>query len=335
MTEKKLLATRNGFATGLIKAAQKNPQIVALSADLSDSLRLTEFKKLFPGRYIECGVAEQNLVGVAAGLNLAGKIPFATSFASFNPSRNFDQIRNIAYSNLNVKIVGGHAGLVTGADGAFHQSLEDLSLMIALPNMRVVSPADARQAELATLALAETAGPSYLRLSRLAVSDLEFLLEALDNKTDESANFALNHAQLLTRGQDISIVSTGVLSHETIRATLKLQQLGIQVELINVISLKPLDLDTIINSCQKTQALLVLSEEQLGAGFNAYLAEHLITEVGLSMNKTIVTEFMAVDNSFGESGDAEQLLNKYQLDSQAILKKTLSLLKKKKNMLAN
>ncbi len=335
MTDTKLLATRDGFATGLVKAAHKNPQIVALSADLSDSLRLAEFKKLFPSRYIECGVAEQNLAGVAAGLSLAGKIPFATSFASFNPSRNFDQIRNIAYSKLNVKIVGGHAGLVTGADGAFHQSLEDLSLMIALPNMRVVSPADARQAELATLALAETTGPSYLRLSRLAVSDLEFLLKALDNKTNDSANFALNQAQLLTRGQDISIVSTGVLSHEAIRATLKLQQLGIQVELINVISLKPLDLKTIIHSCQKTQALLVLSEEQLGAGFNAYLAQQLMTAVGLAMKKTIVTEFMAVDNSFGESGDAEQLLKKYQLDSQAILKKTLSLLKKKKNILVN
>lgn len=335
MTEKKLLATRDGFATGLIKAAQKNSEIVALSADLSDSLRLTEFKKLFPSRYVECGVAEQNMIGVAAGLSLVGKIPFATSFASFNPSRNFDQIRNIAYSNLNVKIVGGHAGLVTGEDGAFHQCLEDLGLMLALPNMRVISPADARQAELATKALATTTGPSYLRLSRLAVSDLEFLLNALENKTTDSKNFDLNKAQLLTKGTDITLVSTGVLSHEAIRASLKLQQLGIQVELINVISLKPLDLDTILASCQKTQALLVLSEEQLGTGFNAYLAQQLITELGKSLKKALVTEFIAVNNRFGESGVAEQLLEKYELDSQAILKKTLLLLKKKKKMLAN
>ncbi|NMA29787.1 MAG: transketolase family protein [Candidatus Pacebacteria bacterium] len=335
MNEKKLLATRDGFAVGLIKAAQNDPQVLALSADLSDSLRLAEFKKLFPSRYIECGVAEQNMVGVAAGLSLAGKIPFATSFASFNPARNFDQIRNVAYSKLNVKIVGGHAGLVTGEDGAFHQSLEDLSLMISLPNMQIVSPADAKQAELATLALAKSSDPSYLRLSRLAVSNIKLLLKALNNKEDSFKKFDLNKAQLLTRGKDLTIVSTGILTHEAIRACLKLQQLGVEVELINLISLKPLDLETILESCQKTQALLVLSEEQLGSGFNAYLAHQLLVEVGKKLNKALATEFIAVDNTFGESGEAHQLLKKYQLDSQAILKKTLLLLQKKKNLLGN
>jgi transketolase len=207
--------------------------------------------------------------------------------------------------------------------------------MMALPNMQVVSPADARQAERATRALAKTVGPSYLRLSRLAVSDLKFLLEALDNKIDESENFDLNQAQLLTKGKDISIVSTGILTHEAIRASLKLQQLGIQVELINLISLKPLDLDTIIKSSQKTKALLVLSEEQLGVGFNAYLAQQLATKVGQAMTKTIAIEFIAINDSFGESGVAEQLLEKYKLDSQAILEKTLLLLKKKKTMQAH
>jgi transketolase len=331
MTEKELLATRDGFATGLIKAAQKDPRIVALSADLSDSLRLAEFKKLFPSRYIECGVAEQNMMGVAAGLSLAGKIPFATSFASFNPSRNFDQIRNLAYSQLKVKIVGGHAGLVTGEDGAFHQCLEDLGLMMALPNIQVICPADAKQAELATSAIAQTPGPSYLRLSRLAVSNLEFLLAALNNR-EELKKFDLNKAQLLTKGQDITIVSTGILTHEAIRASLKLQQLGIGAELINLISLKPLDLASIIDSCQKTQALLILSEEQLGAGFNAYLSQQLIAEIGKTLKKSIATEFVAVKNTFGESGQAQQLLTKYELDSKAILKKTLLLLQKKKKI---
>jgi transketolase len=335
MTKQQLLATRDGFAAGLVKAAHNNSQVVALSADLSDSLKLTEFKKLFPSRYIECGVAEQNMIGVAAGLSLAGKIPFATSFASFNPSRNFDQIRNIAYSKLNVKIVGGHAGLVTGEDGAFHQCLEDLSLMMSLPNMRVISPADAKQAQLATLALAQTWGPSYLRLSRLAVSNLEFLLTALNNRVDDSKKFDLNKAQLLTTGKDITIVSTGVLTHEAIRACLKLQQLKIDAELINLISLQPLDLKTILASCQKTQALLVLSEEQLGSGFNAYLAHQLINETAKQLTKPLVTEFIAVNNTFGESGQAQQLLQKYQLDSQAILKKTLLLLKKKKKLLSH
>jgi transketolase len=189
MNEVELLATRDGFAAGLLKAAQDNPQIVALSADLSDSLKLAAFKKQFPSRYIECGVAEQNMIGIAAGLSLLGKIPFATSFACFSPARSFDQIRNVAYSKLNVKIVGGHAGLVTGEDGAIHQSLEDLSLMISLPNMQVVSPADAKQAKQATITLAKSVGPSYLRLSRIAVADLEFSLKSLSNKQEDLINF--------------------------------------------------------------------------------------------------------------------------------------------------
>ena len=330
MNDQKLSATRDGFAEGLLKAAQDNHQVVALSADLSDSLRLGEFKKNFPGRYIECGVAEQNMIGVAAGLSLAGKIPFATSFASFNPARNFDQIRNVAYSNLNVKIVGGHAGLVTGEDGSMHQCLEDLSLMISLPNMQVISPADAKQAKQATLALAKQTGPSYLRLSRLAVFNLEFLLKALNNKQEISKKFELEKAQLLTKGKTLTMVATGVLVHEAVLACLKLQKLNINVELINLISLKPLDLTTILNSCQKTQALLILSEEQLGSGFNAYLAQQLLGELGQKLKKPLVSEFIAVNNSFGESGEAQSLLKKYHLDSQAILKKTLLLLKKKR-----
>lgn len=335
MNDNLLQATRDGFAAGLIKAAYNNSQIVALSADLSDSLKLGEFKKLFPSQYIECGVAEQNMIGVAAGLSLAGKIPFATSFASFNPARNFDQIRNIAYSKLNVKIVGSHAGLVTGEDGAIHQCLEDISLMISLPNMQVISPADARQAKQATLALAKSVGPSYLRLSRLVVADLQFSLKKLHNQHKDSSKFHLNQAQQLTLGKDLTIVSTGILTHEAIQACLNLQQLGIEAELINLISLKPLDLDTILISCQKTQALLILSEEQLGSGFNAYLAQQLLEATGNNRTKKLVVEFMAVNNSFGESGEAKQLLKKYQIDSQAILKKILVLLKKKRNQLKN
>ncbi len=333
MNEKKLLATRDGFGQGLIKAKQNNPQVVALSADLSDSLKLTEFKNNFPSSYVECGVAEQNMIGVAAGLSLIGKIPFATSFASFNPARNFDQIRNIAYSNLNVKVVGAHAGLVTGEDGAIHQSLEDLSLMMSLPNFQIISPADAKQAEQATVALAKSFKPGYLRLSRLAVSNLEFLLEALPNRVKKLKTFELGKAQLLTQGKDLTIVTTGILTHEAIRACLVLYQQGINVELINLSTLKPLDLETILESCQKTQALIVLSEEQLGSGFNAYLAQNLLTVIGKELKKPLAVEFIATQNTFGESGIAQELLVKYQLDSQSILKKALLLLKKKKNLL--
>jgi len=332
MSEEQLLASRDGFAKGLVKAARDNPQLVALSADLSDSLRLSEFKKNFPSRYIECGVAEQNMVGVAAGLSLAGKVPFATSFATFNPLRNFDQIRNIAYSQLNVKIVGGHAGLATGEDGAIHQCLEDLSLMISLPNMQVISPSDAKQAEQATVKIAKSLGPAYLRLSRLPVSNINFLTKALNNRVEPGKKINLENGQLLTKGKDLTIVTTGILTQEAIRACLKLQQLGIQVELINLIYLKPLDLTCVINSCQKTKALLVLSEEQLGSGFNAYLAYQLLSEIGKKIKKPVASEFVAVNQTFGESGEAHDLLKKYHLDSQAILKKTLLLLKKKKSL---
>lgn len=335
MTETKLLATRDGFAAGLLKAAQNNQEIVALSADLSDSLRLAEFKKMFPSRYIECGVAEQNMIGVAAGLSLAGKIPFATSFACFSPARSFDQIRNVAYSNLNVKIVGGHTGLVTGEDGAIHQSLEDLSLMISLPNLQVVSPADAKQAKQVTIALAKSVGPSYLRLSRLATADLEFTLQALTNKQNKSKQFSLDKAQLLTTGRDLTIITTGPIIYQVIKACLKLQELGISAELINLISLKPLDLESILASCQKTQTLLIVSEEQLGSGFNAYLAQQLLESSGEKLKRALVSEFVAVNNTFGESGKADQLLNKYQLDSQAILEKILILLKKKRKLFKN
>jgi transketolase len=333
MNKDKLLATRDGFGIGIIKACQNNHQVLALSADLSDSLKLAEFKKTFPSNYIECGVAEQNMVGVAAGLSLLGKIPFATSFASFNPARNFDQIRNIAYSNLNVKIVGAHAGLVTGEDGAMHQSLEDLSLMISLPNFQVISPADAKQAEQASIALAKHFGPSYLRLSRLAVSNLEFLLEALPNRIKKPEQFELGKAQLLTQGKDLSIIATGILTQEAIRACLVLYQQGIRAELINLSTLKPLDLKTILESCRKTQALMIISEEQLGTGFNAYLAQNLLLSLGQELKKPLATEFIAVNNTFGESGQAKELLAKYHLDNQSILKKALQLIEKKKNLL--
>ena len=333
MTDQQLAATRDGFGQGLVLAAQKYPAVLALSADLSDSLRLKQFRQQFPSRYIECGVAEQNLAGVAAGTSLLGKIPFACSFATFNPGRNFDQWRTAAYSNLNVKIVASHAGISTGEDGAIHQALEDLSLMLSLPKLTVVSPADAKQAQQATLALAKTFGPSYLRLSRLPVSDLEFLLAALPNKVERLASFKLGQAQLLATGQHLTIVATGNLVQEAIKASLTLYQRGIEVELINVSTLKPLDLTTIIESCSKTRALIIASEEQLGHGFNAYLSQQLAQSLGQELKKTIVLEVVAVNDRFGESGTGEELLTKYQLDSQAILNKALNLLKKKQSLL--
>lgn len=331
MTEK-LLASRDGFGAGLVLAAQKNEAVVALSADLSESLKLQDFRKNFPGRYIECGVAEQNLAGVAAGLSLAGQIPFATSFAAFNPGRNFDQVRNIAYSNLNVKIVGGHAGLATGEDGATHQALEDLSLMISLPNFKVFSPADAKQAQEITLAIAKDFGPSYLRLSRLAVSETEYLLAALQNRVEKIQPFKIGRAQFLTTGSDITMLCHGVMVQEAIRASLLLEQKKISVEVINLPTLKPLDLPSIQKSLHKTRALIILSEEQLGSGFNANLSQQLLSSIGETGQKQFVTNVVAVKDRFGESGRAEELLKKYHLDQRAILEAALLLLHKKQHL---
>ena len=327
------LATRDGFGQGIVSAANKLPDLIALSADLSPSLRLDEFKEQFPDRYLECGVAEQNMAGVAAGLSLAGKIPFATSFAVFNPGRNLDQIRNIAYSNLNVKIIGGHAGLQTGEDGATHQALEDLAIMTTLPNFKVIVPADAKQAKLATIALATDFGPTYLRLGRSKVESIDFLISNLSNRCQKITPFKLGEIQQLSLGKDLTIIASGAMLQEAIKATLKLEKSGIEVEILNLHTLKPLDETTIIKSLSKTRAVIVAAEHQVGGGPCALIAQLIAKNLGKKLPQAIASEFIGVKDRFGQSGGVEELFLNYQLNSDTFIKKAVLVLEKKKNLL--
>jgi transketolase len=328
-----LLATRDGFGKGIAKVAQDLPNLMALSADLSPSLRLAEFRKQFPDRYLECGVAEQNLAGVAAGLILAGKIPFATSFAVFNPGRNLDQIRNIAYSNLNVKIVGGHAGLQTGEDGATHQALEDLAIMSSLPNFKIIVPSDAKEAELATIALANDFGPAYLRLGRSKLEKIADLITTLPNHCQKLEKFKLGKIQKLSEGKDLTIIASGALVQEAIKAALQLSQSKIEVEILNLSSIKPLDEKPILESLNKTRAVIVAAEHQINSGPCALIGQLVAKNLGKKLPSAIASEFIGVEDSFGESGSKEKLFKKYKLNSDQFIKKAVEVLEKKKNLL--
>ena len=239
-------ATRDGFGVGIVQAAQKNDQVYALCADLTESMRLDKFEQLFLQRFVQVGVAEQNMIGVAAGLALAGKIPFAASFAVFSPGRSLDQIRtSVAYSNLNVKIVGGHAGLSTGPDGATHQALEDIALMRTLPNMTVICPCDAQQAREATVALAKHQGPAYLRLSRPKYPILK-----------HQKPFQIGQAEILQDGDNLTIISCGDAIHSCLEAVKELNKRNISTQLINLHTIKPIDKNRIIQAANKTKHVI-------------------------------------------------------------------------------
>ncbi len=312
MSNNNLQATRDGFGAGLIKAAQANPQIVGLCADLTESMRMTEFEKLFPQRFIQVGVAEQNLIGTAAGLALAGKIPFAASFAVFSPGRSWEQIRgSVAYSNLNVKIVGGHAGVSTGPDGATHQALEDLALMTVLPNMTVVVPADAKQAELATLALAEHTGPAYLRLGR----------DKTANVTGDQ--FKLGQAEILRQGNDLSLIACGMMVGQALAAAEVLSQQGLEARVINMHTIKPLDTASILAAARETKAILTLEEHQAIGGLGSLVAQTLM----LSDAKKIPFAIIAMPDQFGQSGETAELFEYYGFDVKSVVKKAMRLVK--------
>jgi transketolase len=312
-------ATRDGFGAGLVEAAKQNPLIYGLCADLTESMRLNQFEQLFPERFVQLGVAEQNLIGVAAGLALAGKIPFAASFAVFSPGRSWDQIRvSIAYSNLNVKIVGGHTGLTTGPDGATHQALEDIACMRVLPNMTVVVPCDARQAYLATLALASHVGPSYLRLSR-----------PVNPSISDDVPFTIGTAQLLKQGADATVIACGETVNQAIKASIQLATDNISLRVINMHTIKPIDKQAIILAANETGVIITAEDHQLMGGLGSAVTEVIAQELNKLISPKLLFEMVGVHDTFGESGSAMELMKKYQLDASAIVKITKKMLKKK------
>lgn len=291
--------TRAGFGEGIYELAQTNPNVVALTADLAGSLKLGPFIKDFPERFIQVGVAEANMIGLAAGLTIGGKIPYTTTFANFSTSRVYDQIRqSVAYSQKNVKICASHAGLTLGEDGATHQVLEDIGMMRMLPEMTVIVPCDFNQTKAATKAIAEMQGPVYLRFGRVKWANFT---------KEDGSDFEIGKAQVLAEGKDISIIACGHMVWQAIEAAKKLAEEGIEVEVINMHTIKPLDQDAIIKSVRKTGCVVTAEEHQKNGGLGDAVANVLVEHYPAPQ------EYVAVNDSFGESGKPLELLDKYGL----------------------
>ena len=306
--------TRSGFGAGLYELGKNNENVIALCADLTGSLKMNQFADEFPERFVQCGIAEANMMGVAAGLTIGGKIPFAGTFANFATGRVYDQIRqSIAYSDKNVKICASHAGLTLGEDGATHQIMEDIGLMKMLPGMVVINPCDYNQTKAATIAISEYVGPVYLRFGRPKVP----------NFTPEDQSFEIGKAVMLTEGSDITIVATGHLVWKAIEAAEILEEKGISVEIINIHTIKPLDEEAILKSVSKTKAIVTAEEHLLHGGLGDSVAQLLGRKMPTPM------EMVAVDDKFGESGKPEELLTKYGIDTINIVSAAESVLKRK------
>ena len=304
-TEKK--DTRSGFGDGLTILGRTNPNVVALCADLIGSLKMNTFIDENPDRFFQIGIAEANMMGIAAGLTIGGKIPFTGTFANFSSGRVYDQIRqSIAYSGKNVKICASHAGLTLGEDGATHQILEDIGLMKMLPGMTVINPCDYNQTKAATLAIAELEGPVYLRFGRPSVPIF------MPDYTEEE--FVIGKAIQLTEGTDVTIVATGHLVWEALQASEKLEEKGISAEVINIHTIKPLDEEAILKSVAKTGCIVTAEEHNIFGGLGESVARCLVT------NNPTPQEFVGVNDSFGESATAAQLMDKYGLNSDAVVK---------------
>lgn len=301
-TEKK--DTRSGFGAGLLELGHTNPQVVGLCADLTGSLKMDAFMKEFPDRFFQVGIAEANMMGLAAGLTIGNKIPFTGTFANFSTGRVYDQIRqSIAYSNKNVKICASHAGLTLGEDGATHQILEDLGLMKMLPNMVVINPCDFNQTKAATIAIASHTGPVYLRFGRPSVP----------NFTPADQVFEIGKAVLLNEGSDVSIFATGHLVWKAIEAGQELAGMGINADIINIHTIKPLDADAILRSVSKTRCVVTAEEHQINGGLGDSIAQLL------ARHKPAPMEMVAVHDNFGESGTPDQLMKKYGLEAVNIV----------------
>ncbi len=312
-TEKK--DTRSAFGAGLLEAAKKNEHIVGLCADLIGSLKMDAFKNEFPERFFQIGIAEANMIGIAAGMTIGGKIPFTGTFANFSTGRVYDQIRqSIAYSNKNVKICASHAGLTLGEDGATHQILEDLGLMKMLPGMTVINPCDYNQTKAATMAIAEHVGPVYLRFGRPVVPVF----------TDADQKFEIGKAWMVNEGTDVSIFATGHLVWKAIEAGEKLAEMGINAEIINIHTIKPLDEKAILQSVAKTGCVVTAEEHNRLGGLGDSIAQVL------ARNNPSPQEYVAVNDSFGESGTPDELMKKYGLESDHIVAAVQRVMARKK-----
>jgi transketolase len=294
---------RKGFGKGLLEAGKRDGDVVACCADLTDSTQMSLFAKEFPERFIEIGVAEQNLVTVGSGLSAMGKIPFVSSYAAFSPGRNWEQIRTtICLNDRPVKVVGSHAGVSVGPDGATHQMLEDIALMRVLPNMVVIAPCDSLEAEKATLAMAADKRPNYLRLAR----------EATPIITTVQTPFAIGQAYVFEKGADITLLATGTMTYQALLAAEKLYKDGIEAEVIHVPTIKPLDTETILKSVRKTGAVVTAEEGQIIGGLGGAIAELLAEEHPAPLRR------VGMRDRFGESGSPDQLLEHFGLDAKHI-----------------
>ncbi|GAB4041537.1 transketolase family protein [Spirosoma gilvum] len=311
-TEKK--DTRSGFGAGIAELGKTHPNVVALTADLAGSLKLEAFIKDFPDRFIQCGIAEANMIGVSAGLTIGGHIPFATTFANFATGRVYDQIRqSVAYSNKNVKICASHAGLTLGEDGATHQILEDLGMMKMLPNMTVINPCDYNQTKAATIAIADHEGPVYLRFGRPVIPVF----------TPADQKFEIGKAWTVNEGKDVSIFCTGHLVWEAIKAGEILSEQGIEADIINIHTIKPLDEEAILASVKKTGCAVSAEEHMLNGGLGDSVAQVL------ARNYPAPLEYVGVHDTFGESGTPDQLMQKYGLTADKIVEQVKKVMARK------
>lgn len=311
-TEKK--DTRSGFGVGLLEVGKKNENVVALCADLVGSLKMNDFIKEFPERFFQVGIAEANMMGIAAGLTIGGKIPYTGTFANFSTGRVYDQIRqSIAYSGKNVKICASHAGLTLGEDGATHQILEDIGLMKMLPGMTVINPCDFNQTKAATIAIADHDGPVYLRFGRPAVPVF----------TDPNQKFEIGKAWMVNEGKDVSIFATGHLVWEAIQAGEQLSEMGIDAEIINIHTIKPLDEEAVLKSVAKTGCVVTAEEHNRLGGLGDSIAQLLTSK------HPAPQEYVAVNDSFGESGTPAQLMEKYGLNAESIVAAVQRVMKRK------
>ncbi len=317
MTEFEILGnkdTRSGFGEGLAELGRANEHVVALCADLTGSLKMDAFQKENPERFFQVGIAEANMISLAAGMTIGGKIPFTGTFANFSTGRVYDQIRqSVAYSRKNVKICASHAGLTLGEDGATHQILEDIGMMKMLPNMTVIVPADHNQTKQATIAIAAHEGPVYLRFGRPVMP--------IFVKPD--ANFVIGKADVLTVGTDVTIIACGHLVWKSIEALKTLEEAGISVELINMHTIKPLDTDAIMKSVGKTGCVVTAEEHMLNGGLGDSVAQFL------SRTNPVPQEYVAVNDTFGESGTPMELMTKYGIDTQDVVNAVRKVLARK------
>lgn len=297
-------ATREGFGEAVLDLGKRKSEVVVLTADLGESMKVDDFEKQIPTQFVQVGVAEQNLMGVASGLALSGKIPFVVSYAVFNPGRNWDQLRvSVCYTNANVKVVGGHAGVTVGPDGATHQALEDIAITRVLPNLVVVVPCDFEQSKKATIAVATHKGPAYLRLTRPKTACF----------TTAATPFELGKAQVMRTGKDVTIFACGPLVYEALLAADELKE-EVEVEVVNVHTIKPIDTETIVRSARKTGRVITLEDHQINAGLGGAVAEVLGEKCPTKMVR------LGMRDSFGESGEPAELLSKYGLDKDGVIK---------------